>query len=74
MGVESAYARATPPKAFSAPGPYCTAITPIFSPRLALLRTSAMLMMVRSVRPMIGRMPSPAHVSINGLCRKAIRY
>ena len=59
-GTESAYACATPPNAFSAPGPICIANTPIFRPDVTRDTASAMCRPVRSWRTMIVRMSTSA--------------
>src|SRR5207249_8846103 len=65
---------ATPEKAFSQPGPYCTAHTPIRRPLEARLNPSAMLTATRSVRAQIGRIPSDAAPSMMALLGKQVRY
>ena len=69
MGTESAYAWATPPKAFSDPGPVCMVKTPIVLPFLIRLKPSAMLTPARSCRERMGRIPSGAGVN-KGLRRE----
>src|SRR5438105_4670396 len=73
-GEPSANAWATPAKAFSAPGPCCTAATPRRRPLVTREYASAMFTSVRSVRGTIGRMSSRAHSSMRGLTGKQNRY
>ena len=67
MGTESPKAWATPPNAFSVPGPCCMAKTPIRSPEVTRLTASAMCRPVRSCRTMIVRMSASAAASMMGL-------
>ncbi len=63
--MESAYACAMAPKAFSIPGPACTVTTAGLVPLVARQKPSAMLISVFSVRATMGRMPSAAASSIS---------
>ena len=63
IGTDSPNACATPPKAFSAPGPCCIAKTPIRSPELRRAIASAMWSPIRSWRTMTGRMSARAACS-----------
>ena len=67
IGTESAYAWATPPNAFSVPGPDCIVNTPMRLPDVIRLIESAMWSPVRSWRTMIGRIPAAAAGSMSGL-------
>src|SRR5262245_12143208 len=74
MGTESEYAVATPGKAFSAPGPYCMANTPIRRPLVVRLYPSAIPTPTRSCRQSTGRMPAAAAASMTGVVGYALRY
>ena len=65
IGTESAYAVATPAKAFSAPGPACIANTPVLSPLVIRLYPSARLTPTRSCLNMSGLIPACAPASSN---------
>ncbi len=53
-----------PPNAFSVPGPFCIANTPIRSPDETRLSASAMCRPTRSWRTTIGRIPARAAASM----------
>src|SRR5712692_11515676 len=72
-GQESPNDCATPPKAFSVPGPCCITKTPIFSPELSLPTASHMCSPMRSWRTMIVRMSASAAPSMIGLTGYPIR-
>ena len=74
IGTESEKAWATPANAFSLPGPACMVATPKRFPLVTRLNPSAMLMSVRSVRVIIGRMSILAAASISVLAGKQNRY
>src|SRR6185436_15901711 len=64
MGTESPKAWATPPNAFSVPGPCCMTKTPIRSAEVTRLTASAMCKPVRSCLTMIVRMSACADASM----------
>ncbi len=67
MGADSPQAWATPPKAFSVPGPLCMVNTPSCLPELSRLTASAMCRPVRSWRTITVRMSATAAASMIGL-------
>jgi hypothetical protein len=67
IGTESPNAWATPPNAFSEPGPCCMQKTPIRWPDVSRLTASAMCSPTRSWRTMIVRMSASAAASMIGL-------